>query len=221
MRLDAARLKGCFGSCFRQKLLPEVKVFLHQGLPKNPPLGGFFVLWRSLYRPVDPGSSPLILKTWNFSPLSRSAARSPHSPDLRSRRADRPEGADRAGATERFRGRSTPEQGPEPRDREAERGLCVALPSTPFNHGRDTASPRSRARAAPWITAAAPPPEKQGAMDGQAQLSTSPRIRAKRIFKEKEGAKRKSAKPPQATARLSFAALQDERALRLATSKIT
>ena len=27
MRLDAARLKGCFGSCFRQKLLPEVKVF--------------------------------------------------------------------------------------------------------------------------------------------------------------------------------------------------
>ena len=28
MRLDAARLKGCFGSCFRQKLLPEV-----QGVP--------------------------------------------------------------------------------------------------------------------------------------------------------------------------------------------
>ena len=56
-------------------------------------------------------------------------------------------------------------------------------------------------------------------MDGQAQLSTSPRIRAKRIFKEKEGAKRKSAKPPQATARLSFAALQDRRALPLSYVK--
>ena len=64
-----------------------------------------------------------------------------------------------------------------------------------------------------------PHPEKQGAMDGQAQLSTSPRIRAKRIFKEKEGAKRKSAKPPQATARLSFAALQDRRALPLSYVK--
>ena len=31
-------------------------------------------------------------------------------------------------------------------------------------------------------------------MDGQAQLSTSPRIRAKRIFKEKEGAKKKEQK---------------------------
>ena len=41
-------------------------------------------------------------------------------------------------------------------------------------------------RAAPWITAAAHTPEKQGAMDGQAQLSTSPRIRAKRFFKEKK-----------------------------------
>ena len=56
-------------------------------------------------------------------------------------------------------------------------------------------------------------------MDGQAQLSTSPRIRAKRIFKEKKEQKRKSAKPPQATARLSFAALQDERALPLSYVK--
>ena len=56
-------------------------------------------------------------------------------------------------------------------------------------------------------------------MDGQAQLSTSPRIRAKRIFKEKKEQKRKSAKPPQATARLSFAALQDRRALPLSYVK--
>ena len=42
MRLDAARLKGCFGSCFRQKLLPEVQGAPHQGLPKGPPSGGFF-----------------------------------------------------------------------------------------------------------------------------------------------------------------------------------
>ena len=54
-------------------------------------------------------------------------------------------------------------------------------------------------------------------MDGQAQLSTSPRIRAKRIFKEKK--EQKSAKPPQATARLSFAALQDRRALPLSYVK--
>ena len=144
MRLDAARLKGCFGSCFRLKLLPEV-----QGVPpprasNNPPLGGFFRFWRSLYRPVDPGSSPLILKTWNFSPLSRSAARSPHSPDLRSRRADRPEGADRGGNREVSGGVAPLNKATEPRDREAGESLCVALLSTSFNHGRDTASPRSR-----------------------------------------------------------------------------
>ena len=100
--------------------------------------------------------------------------------------------------------------------------------STLSNHGRDTASPRSRARAAPWITAAAHTPRKnRGAMDGQAQLSTSPgsalkgflRKRRSKRRSKKEGAKRKSAKPPQATARLSFAALQDRRALPLSYVK--
>ena len=44
MRLDAAKLKGCFGSWFlRRACYPKSKVFHHQGLPKNPPLGGFFV----------------------------------------------------------------------------------------------------------------------------------------------------------------------------------
>ena len=126
MRLDAARLKGCFGSCFRQKLLPEV-----QGVPpprasEEPASRRVFRFWRSLYRPVDPGSSPLILKTWNFSPLSRSAARSPFS---RSEAAAQtvPKGRIEQGATESFGGRSTPEQGPEPRDREAEKSLWPAV----------------------------------------------------------------------------------------------
>ena len=56
-------------------------------------------------------------------------------------------------------------------------------------------------------------------MDGQAQLSTSPRIRAKGFLRKKKEQKRKSAKPPQATARLSFAALQDRRALPLSYVK--
>ena len=104
----------------------------------------------------------------------------------KSRRADRPEGADRAGAR-KVSGRSTPEQNPEAETAKQVEGLCVALLSTPFNHGRDTASPRSRsrARAAPWITAAAHTPKKKGAMDGRTQLPTSPRIRSKRIFKTK------------------------------------
>ena len=75
---------------------------------------------------MDRVSSPLILKTWNFfSPLSRSAARSPHSPDLRSRRADRPEGADRAGATGGFGGVALLNKATEARDREAGRGASV------------------------------------------------------------------------------------------------
>ena len=56
-------------------------------------------------------------------------------------------------------------------------------------------------------------------MDGQAQLSTSPGSALKGFFKEKKEQKRKSAKPPQATARLSFAALQDRRALPLSYVK--
>ena len=128
MRLDAARLKGCFGSWIPLWSCYPVKQSSNSARPERTRLPGrVFHFWRSLYRPMDRVSSPLILKTWNFSPLSRSAARSPHSPDLRSRRADRPEGADRAGATGGFGGRSTPEQGPEARDREAGRGgLCVA-----------------------------------------------------------------------------------------------
>ncbi|PSC99254.1 hypothetical protein C7D74_31200, partial [Klebsiella pneumoniae] len=82
-------------------------------------------------------------------------------------------------------GRSTLTRPQRPETAKQVEGLCVALLSTLFNHGRDTASPRarSRERAAPWITAAAHTPRKnRGAMDGQAQLSTSPKIRAKRIF---------------------------------------
>ena len=58
-------------------------------------------------------------------------------------------------------------------------------------------------------------------MDGLRFGSSPPRQGSalKGFFKEKEGAKRKSAKPPQATARLSFAALQDRRALPLSYVK--
>ena len=54
-------------------------------------------------------------------------------------------------------------------------------------------------------------------MDGLRFGSSPPRQGSalKGFFKEKEGAKRKSAKPPQTAARLSFAALQDRRALLL------
>ena len=94
---DAARLKGCWGSRFRQKLLPEV-----QGVP--PPfeelrlLGGFFRFWRSLYRPVDPGSSPLDPENVEFSPFKPFSGQI--APFSRSKKPprDRPEGADRAGA---------------------------------------------------------------------------------------------------------------------------
>ena len=91
-----------------------------------------------------------------------------------------------------FGGRSTPEQTLRPETAKQVEGLCVALLSTSFNHGRDTASPRSRsrARAAPWITAAAHTPRKnRGAMDGQAQLSTSPRIRAKGFLRKRRSKK--------------------------------
>ena len=105
MRLDAARLKGCFGSCFRQKLLPEVQGVLPPRASEELRLSaGFFV---SGVHSTAPWIQDLALDPENvefFSPLSRSAARSPHSPDLRSRRADRPEGADRAGATGGFGG---------------------------------------------------------------------------------------------------------------------
>ena len=91
--------------------------------------------------------------------------------------------------------------------------------STPFNHGRDTASPRSRVRAAPWITAAAHTPENRGRWTDRRSCPPRQGSALKGFFKEKEGAKRKSAKPPQATARLSFAALQDRRALPLSYVK--
>ena len=55
-------------------------------------------------------------------------------------------------------------------------------------------------------------------MDGQAQLSTSPRIRAKRIFKEKEGAK-EVGKASTSNRSPIFAALQDRRALPLSYVK--
>ena len=71
-------------------------------------------------------------------------------------------------------------------------------------------------------------------MDGQAQLSTSPRIRAKRIFKEKkeqkEGAKRRSKKEGAKGSRqslhkqpLAYLSLRFKigEPSRLATSKIT
>ena len=93
--------------------------------------------------------------------------------------------------------------------------------STLSNHGRDTASPRSRsrARAAPWITAAAHTPDGAGGDGRTGAVPHLARSALKGFFKEKEGAKRKSAKPPQATARLSFAALQDRRALPLSYVK--
>ena len=62
--------------------------------------------------------------------------------------------------------------------------------------------PKNRGR---WTDRRSCPPRQGSALKG--------------FFKEKEGAKRKSAKPPQATARLSFAALQDRRALPLSYVK--
>ena len=58
-------------------------------------------------------------------------------------------------------------------------------------------------------------------MDGQAQLSTSPRIRAKRIFKEKKeqkGSRQSLHKQPLAYLSLRFKIGEPSR---LATSKIT
>ena len=79
-------------TCYREGL-----VLVAPSLPNNPPLGGFFRFWRSLYRPMDRGSSPLILKTWNFSPLSRSAVRSFHFSQLSIHAEARSELARRSG----------------------------------------------------------------------------------------------------------------------------
>ena len=67
MRLDAARLKGCFGSWIPLWSCYPVKQSSNLRDLKEPVLtDGFFHFWRSLYRPMDRVSSPLILKTWNF-----------------------------------------------------------------------------------------------------------------------------------------------------------
>ena len=106
MRLDAARLKGCFGSCFRQKLLPEVpRCSTTKGF-EEPASRRVFRFWRSLYRPVDPGSSPLILKTWNFFALKPFSGQiAPFSRSKKPPRETVPKGRiEQRGATEGFGG---------------------------------------------------------------------------------------------------------------------
>ena len=125
MRLDAARLKECSVAASARSCYQKSKVFHHQGLPNNPPLGGFFRFWRSLYRPVDPGSSPLILKTWNFFALKPFSGQI--APFSRSKKP--PRRPSRRGGSSRgnrgFGGRSTPEQGHRaPRTRSGKGSLC-------------------------------------------------------------------------------------------------
>ena len=96
--------------------------------------------------------------------------------------------------------------------------------STSFNHGRDIASPRSRdleqGQELPVDNCCRPhPPKNRGRWTDRRSCPPRQGSALKGFFKEKEGAKRKSAKPPQATARLSFAALQDRRALPLSYVK--
>ena len=114
MRLDAARLKGCFISCFRRSCYQKSKVF-RQGLPKNPHLSAGFSFLRRSLRPVDPGSGPLDPENVEFFALKPFSGQIAPFSRSKSRRADRPEGADRARATGSFRGRSTPEQTLRPR----------------------------------------------------------------------------------------------------------
>lgn len=104
----------------------NLTVFHHQEIPKNPPLGGFFRFWRSLYRPMDRVSSPLILKTWNFfalKPFSGQIApfsRSKKPPRRPSRRGGS------SGGHRGFRGGVAPlNKATEARDREAGRGASV------------------------------------------------------------------------------------------------
>ena len=64
------KLEKCFGSCIPLWCCyPKSKVFHHQGLPKNPPLGGFFRFWRLLYAGGSRGSSPRSLKSCAFAHL--------------------------------------------------------------------------------------------------------------------------------------------------------
>ena len=65
--------------------------------------------------------------------------------------------------------------------------------------------PHPRKNRGRWTDRRSCPPRQGSALKG--------------FFKEKKEQKRKSAKPPQATARLSFAALQDRRALPLSYVK--
>ena len=127
MRLDAARLKGCFGSWIPLWSCYPVKQSSNSARPERTRLPGRVFSFLAFTLPPH-GSSIQPLDPENvefFSPLSRSAARSPHSPDLRSRRADRPEGADRAGATGGFGGVALLNKATEARDREAGRGASV------------------------------------------------------------------------------------------------
>ena len=105
----------------------EGLVLVAPSLPNNPPLGGFFRFWRSLYRPVDPGSSPLILKTWNFFALKPFSGQI--APFSRSKKP--PRRPSRRGGSSRgnrgFGGVAPLNKATEPREREAGRGLCVSL----------------------------------------------------------------------------------------------
>ena len=104
----------------------EGLVLVAPSLPNNPPLGGFFRFWRSLYRPVDPGSSPLILKTWNFFALKPFSGQI--APFSRSKKP--PRRPSRRGGSSRGQGVSggvaplNKATGPENAKRKG--GLCVA-----------------------------------------------------------------------------------------------
>ena len=77
MRPDAARLKGCFGSCFPSEAVTRSpRCSTTKGFRRTRLSAGFFVSGVHFTAPWIGGLAPLILKTWNFSPLSRSSVRS-------------------------------------------------------------------------------------------------------------------------------------------------
>ena len=128
MRLDAARLKGCFGSWIPLWSCYPVKQSSNSARPERTRLPGrVFHFWRSLYRPMDRVSSPLILKTWNFFALKPFSGQiAPFSRSKKPPRRPSRRGGSSREATEGFGGRSTLNKALRPETAKQVEGLCVA-----------------------------------------------------------------------------------------------